>query len=48
MLNNSTMKIHDPGCSQVVKIAPQNYGVSNASLEDLRSQGYTTCGVCFK
>lgn len=48
VLNTSRMKIHYPSCSSVKKIAPQNYATSNLSIEDLKAQGYTTCGNCFK
>ena len=48
VLNTSSMKIHYPSCSSVKQIAPQNYATSNSSTEDLRAQGYTTCGKCFK
>lgn len=48
VLNTHTMKIHHPSCSSVKKIAPQNYATSNDSLDDLISQGYSTCGNCFK
>lgn len=47
VLNTSTMKIHYPSCSSVVKIAPQNYSTSNLSVDELKSQGYSTCGICF-
>lgn len=46
VLNTSSMKIHYPSCSQVKKIAPQNYSTSNLSESELFLQGYTTCGVC--
>ena len=46
VLNTNTMKIHYPSCSQVKKIAPQNYATSNATEAELLAQGYTTCGVC--
>lgn len=48
VLNTSTMKIHHPGCSSVPKIAPQNYSTSSDSIADLKEQGYSTCGICFK
>lgn len=48
VLNTSTKKIHHPSCKSVKKIAPQNYATSNASLEELMAQDYTTCGNCFK
>ncbi|MDE6983110.1 MAG: hypothetical protein K2O99_01020, partial [Lachnospiraceae bacterium] len=48
VLNNSTKKIHYPSCSSVPKIAPQNYGTSGQTVEELIAQGYSTCGICFK
>lgn len=48
VLNTSSMKIHYPSCYSVKKIAPQNYATSSLSLEELKGQGYTTCGNCFK
>ena len=47
VLNTSRMKIHHPNCRSVKKIAPQNYATSSSSLDDLISQGYSTCGICF-
>ena len=48
VLNTSTKKIHHPSCSSVKKIAPKNYSTSNSSVDELISQGYSTCGNCFK
>lgn len=48
VLNTHTMKIHYPSCSSVKKIAPQNYSTSNSTIDELKAQGYTTCGNCFK
>ena len=48
VLNTSTLKIHYPSCRSVPKIAPQNYSTSNDSLDALKNQGYSTCGICFK
>ena len=48
VLNTSTKKIHYPSCRSVKKIAPQNYSTSNSSIDDLKAQGYSTCGNCFK
>jgi len=48
VLNTSTMKIHHPKCNDVKKIAPDNYATSNSSLEELRQNGYSECGHCFK
>lgn len=47
VLNTHTKKIHYPHCGSVKKIAPQNYSTSNSSIDELISQGYTTCGNCF-
>lgn len=46
VLNTSSMKIHYPSCSDVKKIAPQNYSTSNLTESELIAQGYTTCGRC--
>lgn len=48
VLNTSSMKIHYPSCRSVPKIKPQNYATSSESLAELKAQGYTTCGICFK
>lgn len=48
VLNTSSMKIHYPHCSEVVKIAPENYDTSNETLAQLEAKGYTTCGRCFR
>lgn len=46
VLNTSTMKIHYPSCSQVKKIAPQNYSTSNEDKDSLIARGYSMCGRC--
>lgn len=46
VLNTKSLKIHDPSCREVPKIAPQNYLESNESIDSLFSHGYTYCGVC--
>lgn len=48
VLNTNSLKIHHPSCQAVKKIAPQNYQEFTGSIDDLLSQGYTTCGICFK
>lgn len=48
VLNTNTLKIHYPDCNSVPKIAPDNYGTSDLTVEELQAQGYTTCGNCFK
>ena len=48
VLNTNSKKIHYPSCKSVAKIAPHNYSTSNETLDTLRSQGYDTCGNCFK
>lgn len=47
ILNTSSHKIHKPTCKMADSIAPENYDTSNLSLEELKNQGYTTCGNCF-
>ncbi len=46
VLNTDRMKFHYPSCADVKKIAPQNYATSNQSAEELRKQGYSSCGHC--
>lgn len=48
VLNTSSKKIHYPSCKSVSKIAPHNYSTSSDSLDILKTQGYDTCGNCFK
>ncbi|MBD5473630.1 MAG: hypothetical protein HDR20_12295 [Lachnospiraceae bacterium] len=48
VLNTSTFKFHWPTCNDVKKIAPENYSTSNLSISELESQGYSTCGHCFR
>ena len=47
VLNTESKVLHRPTCSDVPKIAPQNYDTSSSILSDLISQGYTVCGNCF-
>jgi len=47
VLNTNSKKIHYPSCKSVKKISPKNYSTSSLSLEELKIQGYTTCGQCF-
>lgn len=46
ILNTGTMKFHYQSCSDVKRIAPENYAESSASREDLISKGYSACGHC--
>lgn len=46
-LNTSTHKIHHSSCRDVKKIKPENYSTSNATVDELTAQGYSTCGHCF-
>jgi hypothetical protein len=48
VLNVNSKKIHHSSCKDVKKIKPENYLESNSTLSELESQGYTTCGHCFK
>lgn len=46
--NPERMKIHIPTCSDVKKIAPENYLESNLSISELETQGYSKCGHCLQ
>lgn len=46
VLNTGTMKFHYPGCSDVAKIAPQNYATLDGTRDNAISQGYSPCGHC--
>jgi len=47
VLNTSSKKIHYPSCRDVKRIKPENYSTSNSSVDELKAQGYSTCGHCF-
>ena len=47
VLNTSSHKIHYPSCRDVKKISPENYSTSSLTVDELKAQGYTTCGHCF-
>ena len=44
VLNTNTKKIHNPWCSSVARISPQNYQETSRSVEELEAEGYTKCG----
>ncbi|MCR5324226.1 MAG: hypothetical protein K6E85_13270 [Lachnospiraceae bacterium] len=46
VLNTNTHKIHYPSCRDVDKIKPENYATTDESINDLKKQGYSTCGHC--
>ena len=46
VLNMSTRKFHTPGCRDVKRIAPANYGEYTGTRDDVINQGYTPCGHC--
>lgn len=46
VVNKGSSVFHRPSCSDVPKIAPQNYSTSNESREVLISLGYKSCGHC--
>lgn len=48
VLNTKTKKVHHPDCSSVKKIAKKNYETSSKSTTELKKDGYTLCGKCFK
>ena len=47
VLNTNTKKIHRPHCHNINKMNESNKQRYNGSIDDLYSQGYTTCGNCF-
>lgn len=44
--NPDRMMIHYPNCSDVPKIAAENYATTNKTIEELTREGYSTCGHC--
>lgn len=46
VLNQNTGKFHDPGCSSVADIKPQNRADFEGTREELIEQGYDPCGRC--
>ena len=47
VLNTNTKKVHKPSCHHVKKIKDTNRLDYQGALNDILSQGYTTCGTCF-
>ena len=47
ILNINTKKIHKPQCHHINKMNEANKKSYSGSIDDLYSQGYTTCGTCF-
>ena len=46
ILNTSSHKFHNPGCSGVSSMSESNKQAYTGSREDLIAQGYTPCGQC--
>lgn len=46
VLNTNSRKIHDPNCSSISDIKPENYAESTLTIRELEAQGYTICGAC--
>ena len=46
ILNTNTMRFHEPSCSSVEQMAPENREEYSGSRETLLSEGYTPCGIC--
>ena len=46
VLNTNSHKFHDPGCSSVSDMKPQNRQDYTGTREDLIAQGYEPCGRC--
>ena len=47
VLNTNTKKIHKTHCHHINKMNEANKKSYSGSIDDLYSQGYTTCGTCF-
>ena len=47
VLNTNSKKIHKTSCYHINKMSEANKKSYSGSLDDLYSQGYTTCGTCF-
>ncbi len=47
VLNTNSKKIHKTHCHHINKMSEKNKKSYSGSLDDLYSQGYTTCGTCF-
>ncbi len=47
VLNTNTKKIHKSSCHHINKMNEANKKSYSGSIDDLYSQGYTTCGTCF-
>lgn len=43
VLNLSTKKVHEVGCSSVEDIKPENYSVSGLHISELEAMGYSRC-----
>ena len=46
ILNTNTMKFHEPGCTSVGKIKPENYLEFKGTYQQCKDKGYDPCGVC--
>lgn len=46
ILNTSTKKFHEPGCSAAARMSDRNKSEVSATRADLIAQGYTPCGIC--
>lgn len=46
VLNTSSMRFHEPGCSSVADMSPQNREDYTGTREEIIAQGYSPCGVC--
>lgn len=47
VLNTNTKKIHKTHCHHINRMNESNKQSYSGSIDDLYSQGYTTCGTCF-
>lgn len=48
IINTNSKKIHKESCSLVAKMSASNKKETTESIDDLKNEGYTECGWCFK
>lgn len=46
MLNTKSKKIHYPDCKAVADMNEENKQETDKSIEELKAEGYETCGIC--
>lgn len=44
ILNTKSMKVHNPWCNSVPKIAPENFAETDEDIDSILAKGYDKCG----